>query len=480
MNIAMVRFILGYILQIEALLLLFPTAVSLYYGDAGLRPLFMTSTVTLILGFALRYRKPKNQVIYAREGFAVVTLSWLLLSLFGAMPFWLSREIPVYIDAFFETVSGFTTTGSSILPAVEGMSNSLLFWRSFTHWIGGMGVLVFALAVLPMADNRSMHLMRAEVPGPTAGKLVPKMKDTAKILYTIYLGLTLLQVLLLVLGGMSWFDSFIHTFGSAGTGGFSNKNLSVGAYGNAYFEWVIGIFVILFGINFNLYFYLLMKNFRSVYKNEELRLYLGIITLSVLAITLNILPLYQDLTYSLRTSFFQVASIITTTGFATTDFNLWPAFSKVILLIIMFFGASAGSTGGGIKISRVLLIGRMIRREMLRLLHPRSVGVIKLEDKRVDDETLHGVNVFVLLYLLIIIVSLLLLSLDGVDFETNFSSIAACLNNIGPGFGLVGPMGNFGFYSPLSKLVLSMNMLLGRLEIFPILLAMMPSFWRRK
>ncbi len=480
MNGAMVRYILGYILQIEALLLLLPTAVSLYYNDAGLRPLLISATISMILGYGLRFRKPKNQVIYAREGFAVVSLSWLLMSALGALPFWISQEIPVYIDAFFETVSGFTTTGASILTAVEGMSNSLLFWRSFTHWIGGMGVLVFALAVLPMADNRSIHLMRAEVPGPTAGKLVPKMKDTAKILYTIYLGLTILQIFLLRLGGMSWFDSMIHTFGSAGTGGFSNRNLSVGAYGNPYFEWVIGIFMILFGVNFNLYFYLLVKNFRSVYKNEELRLYLGVIFAAVLAIAVNILPLYEDLAYSLRASFFQVSSIITTTGFATADFNLWPSFSKSILLILMFFGASAGSTGGGIKISRILLIGRMIRREMLRLLHPRSVGIIKLEDKTVDDETLHGVNIFILLYLVIIVVSLLALSLDGFDFETNFSSIAACLNNIGPGFQVVGPMGNYSSYSLLSKLVLSMNMLLGRLEIFPILLALMPSFWKRK
>lgn len=313
MNIAMVRYILGFILQIEAVLLLLPTAVSLYYGDAGVRPLFLTAMLTALIGYALRARKPQNQVIYAREGFAVVTLSWLLLSAMGALPFWLSGEIPMYVDAFFETVSGFTTTGASILPAVEGMSKSLLFWRSFTHWIGGMGVLVFALAVLPMADNRSIHLMRAEVPGPTAGKLVPKMKDTAKILYTIYLGLTILQVLLLVFGGMSWFDSLIHTFGSAGTGGFSNYNLSVGAFGNAYFEWVIGFFVILFGINFNLYFFLLIRNFRSVYKNEELRLYLAIISLAVLAITFNILPIYQNLADSIRTSFFQVASIMTTT-----------------------------------------------------------------------------------------------------------------------------------------------------------------------
>lgn len=480
MNGAMVRYILGYILQIEALLLLLPTAVSLYYNDAGLRPLLISATISMILGYGLRFRKPKNQVIYAREGFAVVSLSWLLMSALGALPFWISQEIPVYIDAFFETVSGFTTTGASILTAVEGMRNSLLFWRSFTHWIGGMGVLVFALAVLPMADNRSIHLMRAEVPGPTAGKLVPKMKDTAKILYTIYLGLTILQIFLLRLGGMSWFDSMIHTFGSAGTGGFSNRNLSVGAYGNPYFEWVIGIFMILFGVNFNLYFYLLVKNFRSVYKNEELRLYLGVIFAAVLAIAVNILPLYEDLSYSLRASFFQVSSIITTTGFATADFNLWPSFSKSILLILMFFGASAGSTGGGIKISRILLIGRMIRREMLRLLHPRSVGIIKLEDKTVDDETLHGVNIFILLYLVIIVVSLLALSLDGFDFETNFSSIAACLNNIGPGFQVVGPMGNYSSYSLLSKLVLSMNMLLGRLEIFPILLALMPSFWKRK
>lgn len=480
MNLAMVRYILGYILQIEGALLLAPALVAFIYQEGTIQPLLITAFLAFALGLMLRWHKPKNQIIYAKEGFAVVSAAWILLSAVGALPFWLSQEIPFYLDAFFETVSGFTTTGASILPAVEDLSLSLVFWRSFAHWIGGMGVLVFALAIIPMADNRSMYLMRAEVPGPTAGKLVPRMKDTVKILYSIYLGMTILQIILLKLAGMPWYDTLISTFGSAGTGGFSNRNLSIGAYQNGAYEWIIGIFMMLFGVNFNLYYFLLTKKFKDIWKNEELRLYLAIIALATIGITINLGGLKNNLSGSLRTSFFQVSSIITTTGYSSTDFNLWPAFSKTILILLMFFGASAGSTAGGIKISRILLIWRMIIRELKRLLHPRSVGVIKLENKTVSEKTLQGVSIFILVYLIIFASSLVFLSLDNVDFETNFTSVLTCLNNIGPGFSLVGPMGNFGFYSPLSKIILSLNMLLGRLEIFPLLLSLMPGFWKQK
>lgn len=480
MNLAMIRYILGYILQIESALLILPAIVSYYYGDSALNALLFTALLAFLLGLVLRFKKPKNQIIYAREGFAVVSLAWLSLSALGAVPFYLSGEVPSFVDAFFETVSGFTTTGASILPAVEDLSLSLVFWRSFTHWIGGMGVLVFALAIIPMADNRSMYLMRAEVPGPTAGKLVPKMKDTVKILYSIYFAMTVLQIILLKLAGMPWFDSFINTFGSAGTGGFSNRNLSVGAYQNPSFEWIIGIFTMLFGVNFNLYYFLLKGNFKNFLKNEELHLYLGIISLATLGIAINIRVPQGNVTDSIRTSFFQVSSIITTTGYSSVDFNLWPAFSKMILTLLMFFGAMAGSTGGGIKISRILLIWRFILRELKKLLHPRAVGVVKLEGKTVTEEILQGVSLYILVYLLIFGSSMVFLSLEGVDFETNFTSVASCLNNIGPGLGLVGPLGNFGFYSPFSKIILSLNMLLGRLEIFPLLLAFTPAFWRRK
>ncbi len=480
MNRAMIKYSLGKMLQIESILLLLPFAIALYYNDLGKIPFLLSIIISFLIGSLLSYKKPTNQVIYAKEGFALVALAWLALSLFGALPFYFSQEIPNYFDAFFETVSGFTTTGASILNAVEDLSLSLIFWRSFTHWVGGMGVLVFALAIIPLAENRSMHLMRAEVPGPSAGKILPKMKDTAKILYLIYFGLTLIEVLLLKLGGMSFFDSLVHSFGTAGTGGFSSRNLSIGYYQSAYFEWVIGIFMVLFGINFNLYFYLLTRKFKPIFKNEELKLYLLVIGLATLAITINILPVINQLFPSVRTAFFQVASIITTTGYSSLDFNLWPAFSKVILILLMFIGASAGSTGGGIKVSRFIIFGRLIKKEIKRLIHPRSIEAIKLEDKTLSEENLSGVSSYMLVYMAIFVVSLLLIALERVDFETNFTSVATCLNNVGPGFGLVGPMNNFGFYSNFSKVLLSFNMLLGRLEIFPILLIFVPGFWKRK
>lgn len=478
MNLKMIKYALGKIIQIEAALLLLPLIVSLYYKESVTQTFLITSIFTFLLGTILSYKKPTNQIIYAKEGFALVALAWIILSLIGALPFYISREISNYFNAFFETVSGFTTTGATILSSVEDLSLSLIFWRSFTHWIGGMGVLVFALAIIPLAESRSMHLLRAEVPGPIAGKVLPKMKDTAKVLYLIYFVLTIIQIILLKLGGMSSFDSLVHSFGTAGTGGFSSRNLSIGYYQNAYFEWVIGIFMVLFGINFNLYFYLLTKNFKSFYKNEEMRLYLFIVTFATISITINILPTLNTFWPTLTTAFFQVSSIITTTGYSTVDFNLWPGFSKLIIILLMFIGASAGSTGGGIKVSRFLVFGRLIKREVKKLIHPRSIEVIKLENKTISEETLNGISIYMLVYIAIFFTSVLLLSLEPIDFETNFTSVATCLNNVGLGLGLVGPMGNFSFYSNFSKLLLSLNMLFGRLELFPMLLIFTPGFWK--
>ncbi|PWM25799.1 MAG: potassium transporter KefA [Oscillospiraceae bacterium] len=481
MNRRMVIYILGQMLNAEALLLLLPTVVSLLYRETDIAVSFLlTILAALAAGFLCTFRKPTDRVIYAREGFAVVALSWLVLSIFGALPFWISGEIPSYIDCFFETVSGFTTTGASILTEVESLSRGILFWRSFTHWVGGMGVLVFVMTVIPLGDSRSMHIMRAEVPGPIVGKLVPRLKSTAKILYGIYILLTAIEVVLLLFGGMDLYDSLVHSFGTAGTGGFSVKNASIGAYQSPYIEWVVGTFMVLFGINFNLYFFLLLGKLRSVLQSEELRCYLGIILASTLIIAANIFSIYREVGTSLRHAFFQVSSIITTTGYATADFNEWPQLSRTILVMLMFFGACAGSTGGGLKTSRLLLYFRSMRRDLKRMLHPHSVEAIMLDGKPVSEETLNGANSFFLMYSTIACFCVLLLSIDGFDFETNFTAMAACLNNIGPGLGMVGPTGNFSAFSDFSKILLSFAMLFGRLEVFPMLLIFAPSVWRRR
>lgn len=481
MNRRMVIYILGQMLNAEALLLLLPTVVSLLYRETDIAFSFLLTILAVVAaGFLCTFRKPSDRVIYAREGFAVVALSWLVLSLFGALPFWISGEIPSYVDCFFETVSGFTTTGASILTEVEPLSRGILFWRSFTHWVGGMGVLVFVMTVIPLGDSRSMHIMRAEVPGPIVGKLVPRLKSTAKILYGIYILLTAIEVVLLLLGGMDLYDSLVHSFGTAGTGGFSVKNASIGAYQSPYIDWVIGIFMMLFGINFNLYFFLLLGKLRTVLRSEELRCYLGIILVSTLVITANIHSVYGGVGDALRHAFFQVSSIITTTGYATTDFNQWPQLSRTILVILMFFGACAGSTGGGLKTSRLLLYFRSMRRDLKRMLHPHSVEAVMLDGKPVSEETLTGANGFFLVYSAIACFCVLLLSIDGFDFETNFTAMAACLNNIGPGLGMVGPTGNFSAFSDFSKLLLSFAMLFGRLEVFPMLLIFAPSVWKRR
>ena len=480
MNIRMVFNILGKMANVEAALLLLPTAVALCYKESCAISLLITAAICLTVGILLSLIfRPKNHIIYAREGFAIVALVWLFASLFGALPFYISGEIPSYIDAFFETVSGFTTTGASILTDVEAMSKGLIFWRSFTHWVGGMGVLVFIMAITPNISDRSIHIMRAEMPGPIIGKLVPRVKDTAKILYLIYIVMTITQIILLLCGGMSLFDSVVHTFGTAGTGGFGIKADSVGGY-NPYLQWVITIFMFLFGINFNLYYLLLIKHFKSVLHSSELWTYIGLALTSITLITINIYPAYDSLSTAIRDSSFQVSSIMTTTGYSTTDFDLWPVFSKTILLLLMFIGACAGSTAGGLKVSRVVLLFKMILKEIKRKLHPNSVSTVVFEEIKVDTATLNSVNVYFAIYMLCFSSILLLISIDDFDFLTNFSAVASCFNNIGPGLAKVGPLLSFADYSDFSKLALSFAMLLGRLEIFPLLLAFMPSTWIKK
>lgn len=479
MNIKMTLRITGRIYILEALLMMLPFGVSLYYQEDCAWSFVVSAIIAALVGFLMSLLKPERRNFYAREGFSIVALSWIGMSVFGALPFYISREIPHFVDAFFETVSGFTTTGASILTQVEGMSRGLLFWRSFTHWIGGMGVLVLFMAVLPAGDN-SMHIIRAEMPGPTVEKFVPKIRDTAKLLYTIYLVMTMIEIILLLAGGMDLYDSAVHSFGTAGTGGFSTRNASIAAYDSPYIQWVITIFMILFGINFNLYYLLLLGKFKKVLHSEELRWYLGIIGIAIVIIGFNIFNLYNNAADALRHAAFQVASIITTTGYATTDFNVWPQLSRTILILLMFCGACAGSTGGGIKISRLIILWRSIKRDLSCMVHPRSVKMVRFEEKVVDDARVQSVNVFFALYVLLAAGTVLLLSLDGFDFETNFTAMMACLNNIGPGLGMVGPTGNFSAFSYFSKIILSINMLLGRLEIYPILLLLVPASWKNR
>lgn len=472
MNKRMVFHIIGRILQVESILLLFPLITAAIYAEQKiLQSYLLVSVVTFLLGTGLTVLiKPKSRVIYAKEGFAVVSLAWIALSAIGATPFVLTGEIPSYIDAFFETVSGFTTTGSTILKDVEAMSHGSLFWRSFTHWIGGMGFLVFVMAIIPNISDRSMHLLKAEVPGPTVGKIVPRIKDTSKILYIIYGALTLIEIIMLFAGGMPLFDSILHSFGTAGTGGFGIKGDSIASY-TPYCQWVIAVFMLLFGVNFNLFYLLLIKRFFTAIKSSELWCYISIIAVSTGIIVINTLNMYEKLSDCIRHSFFQVSAIITTTGYMTYDFDLWPNLSKTILLLLMFLGACAGSTGGGLKISRVMLLFKMIGREIKKLVHPRSVSVVKFEGKTVEEKTLSSVSSYFAIYIVCILLVFLLISFEPFGMESNFSAAVSCFNNIGPGFDAVGPTLNFADYSAFSKLVLSAAMLLGRLEIFPLIIA---------
>ena len=479
MNYGMIRYIVGKMLLIEGFLLLFPAFVSFLYGEMEGISFLLTAMLLLLVSF-LGSRKPENTAIYAKEGFLIVALAWVLWSVFGALPFLFSGCIPRFEDAFFEVVSGFTTTGSTILRDIEGLPKCMNFWRCLTHWVGGMGVLVFVMAVLPLSNKNSMFLMRAEIPGPTCDKLVPKARTTARILYTMYLGLSVAEVIFLLAGDMNLYQAVIHTFSTAGTGGFSDRNASVAAFNSAYIDGVITVFMLLFGINFNLYFLLLMKNVKGFFKNEELRNYLGIVAAAIVLITINIMNLYGGVLHAFRYAAFQVVSVITTTGFVTANFDLWPEFSKTILLMLMVVGACAGSTGGGMKVSRIMILGRTITKETRQILHPKSVNVVKLDGKRLTNEETHGVYVYTICYFVILCVSVLLVSVDNFDFTTNFTAVLTTLNNVGPGLAKVGPVENFSAFSCFSKIVLSFDMLIGRLEILPIMMLLAPVTWRKK
>ena len=478
MNKKMILFTLCKLLKVEAVLLLLPLLVSLIYREKIAIVYAAVSALVFIVGLLLSWKKPKNRNIYAKEGFFIVGVSWCLLSFFGALPFVFSGEIPSFTDAFFETVSGFTTTGSSILSTLSNISQASLFWRSFTHWVGGMGILVFTVAFIPIASGRTMHILKAEMPGPVIGKLVSKVRVTARILYVIYTVLTLIQIVLLALGGMPIFDSILNSFATAGTGGFAMSDSGIAGYNSAYIDGVITVFMILFGINFNLIYFFLIGKIAPVLKSEELRGYLGIIAVSTILITINISTQYSSYLKAFRYAVFQVASIITTTGFTTTNYDLWPMFSQVILLLLMFIGACAGSTGGGIKVSRIQMLAKHAIQEMKRIVHSRSVTTLNFEGEAIAPKTIGNIHSYLVLYLLVFAGSLMILSLENIDFQTTFSAVATCINNVGPGFKAIGPTGNFGFLSDLSKWTLSFAMLAGRLEIFPILLLFSKSFWK--
>lgn len=479
MNKKIIIYLLGWILNIEAVFMLLPCIVAVIYRESSGLWFLLIMAVCGILGLLLTRKKPDNMVFFAREGFVSVALSWIVLSFFGALPFYLSGEIPVFEDAMFEVISGFTTTGASILTDVEGLSYCMLMWRSFTHWIGGMGVLVFILSILPLAGGYNMYIMKAESPGPSVGKLVPRVKATAKILYGIYLFMTVVEVVLLLAGGMPLFDSLATSFGTAGTGGFGIKNSSIAFYNSYYLQGVITVFMILFGVNFNVYYLFLIHHPKDALHSEEARGYIAIIAAAVLLITFNIRGSFGSLFAAFHHAAFQVASIITTTGFSTVDFNQWPEFSKGLLVLLMFIGACAGSTGGGLKVSRVIILLKSVKKELSSLLHPRSIKVIKIENKPVEHHVLRSINTFLAAYLTIFVASMMLISLDNFDFTTNFTAIAATFNNIGPGLSEVGPAANFSGFSPLSKWVMMFDMLAGRLEVFPMLLLFTPSTWKR-
>lgn len=480
MNYRMILKSLGSVLCIEAACMLPSLLVAFIYQEGDALSFIVSMLIMAIIGFGLQIIKTPISTIYARDGFAIVALGWILVSAFGALPFVLSGAIPSVMDAFFESASGFSTTGSSILRDIESLPKGILFWRSFTHWLGGMGVLILMIAILPSVKANTLHIMKAESPGPSPGKFVPKISQTAKILYIIYIVLTIIQIVFLLGGGMSLYDSLIHTFGTAGTGGFSNKNTSIAAYGSVYIEVVITIFMLLFGVNFTLYYMTFKRNIKAVLKDEELRFYFGVVAVSIILIVLDIhKTVYPSIAESIRYAAFQVSSIITTTGYMTADFNLWPVFSQAILVLLMFIGASASSTGGGLKCIRILLLFKIIKREITRINHPRAVQTVKINGRIVEEETLFSVMAFFFFSMLITAVSVLIVLLEGKDIITSVTAVITSINNVGPGLGLVGPTGNFADLSILSKGVLSVCMIIGRLEIYPIMLLFLPSFWKR-
>ena len=476
----MIFYIIGWILNVEAVLMIPSLVVAALYKEKSGVAFAAVIVFSAAAGLLLVRKQPKNKVFYAREGCVTVALCWIIMSIVGALPFVLSGTIPGIIDALFETVSGFTTTGASILPEVEGLPHCILFWRSFTHWIGGMGVLVFVLVVTSLDKKNSMYLMRAEVPGPEKDKLVPKAMSTARILYGMYLILTVIEMVFLIAGGMNLFDSMIFSFGSAGTGGFSNYADSVAHFNSAYIDGVITIFCALFGVNFALFYFMLLGDFKSIRKNEELRTYILLIAGATALITANIHSLYPTIGKAFRYAVFQVVTIITTTGYSTADFAKWPMFSRAIIMMLTVVGACASSTGGGIKVSRLLVGMKCVKREITQLVHPKSVGIIRVGGKKVSSDVLRTIYIYFIAYIGILISSIILVSLDNFDFETTFSAVLTTLGNVGPGMAKVGPMGNFADFSPFSKLVLCFDMLAGRLEIFPFLMLFTAPAWRRK
>jgi len=481
MNLRMISYLLGWVLNVQSLCMLLPVGVGIFYQEGNWKAYGIVALCSLIVGVILTLKKPKRTSFYTKEGFVTVALSWIMLSLCGAVPFVLSGEIPNYIDAVFEMASGYSTTGASILKNVEALSQCSLFWRSFTHWIGGMGVLVFILAVFPMSGGTSMFLMKAESPGPSVEKLVPRVRQTAVILYSIYFALTLIEIFLLLAGGMPWFDSITTAFGTAGTGGFAIKSASIGYYHSYYLQGVVTVFMLLFGVNFSVYYFLLSKKVRQAFGSEELRWYFGIVAVAIFCIARNIHQVYpytQSWYEAFHHSAFSVATVISTTGFAISDFSSWPQASKFILFLLMFIGASAGSTGGGMKVSRLILLIKSSLREITAIVHPRGVHMVKLDKKRVSDDVIKGTTAYFTLLILIYALSVLLISFDAFDMTTSMTAVAATLNNIGPGLAKVGPNGNYASFSALSKLVLIFDMLAGRLELFPMLVLFSPKTWK--
>lgn len=477
MNIKLVLRLVGRVMAAESFALFFPMAVALLYRESPV-PFLLSILIILAISLPLASMRTEKH-FFLREGFVSVGLIWLVTGVVGGLPFYFSGYFESFVDCIFETCSGFTTTGATILVDIEALPRGILFWRSFTHWLGGMGVLVLATAVLPSMGIRSHYLTQAETPGPVFSKLVPKQSTTSKILYSIYFGLTVVETVLLKIAGMPWYDAVIHALSSAGTGGFSNRNASVGAYGSVAIDLIITVFILLFSVNFAVYFLLLTRKFRDILASDELRFFLTVVAGSTLLIAWNIRGLYPSFSQALRYAVFQVASIISTTGFATADFTLWPQLSHLILILIMFCGACAGSTGGGMKCSRILILGRSLRREIHRIVHPRSVEVVTLDGKVVEEETIHSALTFVGSYFLVILAGALIISLDNFSFSVSFSAALTCVSNVGPGLELIGPAGNFSIFSPLSKLVMSLCMIVGRLEILPVLVLFSRSTWRK-
>lgn len=477
MNSSIIRFILGHVLKIEGLLLFLPAVVSGIYQENEGFYYVGVACISLLLGFFMTKKPPASQVFYLKEGCIATSLSWILLSIFGCLPFYLSGEIPSFTNALFETISGFTTTGATILSDVESLSKCALFWRSFTHWIGGMGVLVFLLAIIPLSGGSHINLMRAESPGPSVGKLVPKIRYTARILYIIYLIMTIIECIFLLLGGMPFFEAITTCFGTAGTGGYGVRNDSFVSY-SPYLQWVVTIFMLLFGINFNAYYLIIFSSVKKALSMEEIRIYFGIYIAAVLIIFLNIFHSCSSTFKALTDSAFQVSSIMTSTGFSSVDFNLWPQASKTILVLLMFVGACAGSTGGGIKVSRIIILFKTIFKELNSYIHPKIIKKIKMDGKPVEHEVVRSINVYFITFMIVFSTSVLLVSFEGKDLITNFTAVIAVLNNIGPGLELAGPTQNFGHFNMFSKYVLMFDMLAGRLELFPLLILFHPAAWK--